>query len=572
MNAPTLDSVRVRMYCQGFGDCFLLTFSYRAGGQTIKKKHMLIDYGVWRDDKNCMDDIAQNIMAETGGQLDLLVITHQHKDHLSGFYRKRRESILKDLTIKRLWLAWTEDIENNQLARDLAQQYGRAVESLQMANDQLQRMNGQATALGLTELSKLTRHLLELEEGSEDESAESTQALVSPQQVPSAPGVNGHGRAADTQSAPAPKSRSLNKTALDWLKQKAEKVEYLKPNQRISGFPVEDAHAGNDPGLQFYVLGPPEDHAFLRQNESQREGELYLNANMVGDMYSFASAFSDFGTDYQSWISNSPFDDDYFCPVLFEQENIDTPEAVLDGLSISARDRAATSKRLSHLKTCAVYQTYFLGDKANDIGPAGSQKRRIDHEWLRASQSLALNMNSHTNNTSLVLAIELDQTKQVLLFPGDAQYGNWQSWFAKKYEWKIEKTATESRRIVTVEDLLGRTILYKVSHHGSHNATPKRQGLDLMSRDDLIALIPVSKQTATDNDWPIPYEKLIDEFNRRSITYVSSDDPKNPHLLQQHNDLFTVAGDGKSGTSDKDVPAELYVECTFSLLGGTSVV
>jgi hypothetical protein len=79
--------------------------------------------------------------------------------------------------------------------------------------------------------------------------------------------------------------------------------------------------------------------------------------------------------------------------------------------------------------------------------------------------ALALAMNNATNNASLVLAFELSKAGKVLLFVGDAQAGNWRSWS----EGEFDDGGTQ----VTVEDLLGRTVLYKVGHHGSHNATLK---------------------------------------------------------------------------------------------------
>ena len=36
-----------------------------------------------------------------------------------------------------------------------------------------------------------------------------------------------------------------------------------------------------------------------------------------------------------------------------------------------------------------------------------------------------------------------------------------------------------------------KTTLYKVGHHGSHNATLKEKGLELMTHPDLIAMLPV---------------------------------------------------------------------------------
>src|SRR5262245_7091048 len=72
-------------------------------------------------------------------------------------------------------------------------------------------------------------------------------------------------------------------------------------------------------------------------------------------------------------------------------------------------------------------------------------------------------MNDYTNNASLVLAFELGKGGKVLLFAADAQRGNWVSW-AKK-DW------TDGDKTVTTKELLAHTVLYKVGHHGSHNAT-----------------------------------------------------------------------------------------------------
>src|SRR5450631_2995543 len=81
--APSaLPKLRVRMYRQGLGDCFLLTFDL--GGD---EKHVLIDCGTlgskYTDVK--LPDVIDDIDKTTGGHLHLVVATHQHQDHLSGF-------------------------------------------------------------------------------------------------------------------------------------------------------------------------------------------------------------------------------------------------------------------------------------------------------------------------------------------------------------------------------------------------------------------------------------------------------------------------------------------------------
>ena len=60
------------------------------------------------------------------------------------------------------------------------------------------------------------------------------------------------------------------------------------------------------------------------------------------------------------------------------------------------------------------------------------------------------------NNTSLILMIRVGAAH--LLFPGDAQWGPWQL---------LLDNAEAS-------GMLAKTTFYKVGHHGSHNATPKR--------------------------------------------------------------------------------------------------
>ena len=65
----------------------------------------------------------------------------------------------------------------------------------------------------------------------------------------------------------------------------------------------------------------------------------------------------------------------------------------------------------------------------------GSTWRRIDGDWLDAAETLALDLASDTNNTSLALAFEWGKPGKgrVLLFAADAQVGNWLSWRDQTY-------------------------------------------------------------------------------------------------------------------------------------------
>ncbi len=62
--------------------------------------------------------------------------------------------------------------------------------------------------------------------------------------------------------------------------------------------------------------------------------------------------------------------------------------------------------------------------------------------------------------------------------------------------------------MVDAANLLSRTVVYKVGHHGSHNATLSDKGLEIMTGPDLIGLIPVNTDTAQKKRWSMPYPPL----------------------------------------------------------------
>ena len=75
---------------------------------------------------------------------------------------------------------------------------------------------------------------------------------------------------------------------------------------------------------------------------------------------------------------------------------------------------------------------------------------------------------------------------------------------------------------MTAESLIRRTVLYKVGHHGSHNATLREQGLELMGGDDgprdLVAMLPVDEDVAhTKKHWTqMPLTSLIQDLVDRT--------------------------------------------------------
>src|SRR6185369_8689850 len=94
---------------------------------------MLIDCGVivgTPDAKSKMQGVAEDIARATGNHIHLLVVTHEHWDHLSGFIDA--QSIFDGITIDRVWLAWTED-PADPLGKQLRTERRRAEDALRMA-------------------------------------------------------------------------------------------------------------------------------------------------------------------------------------------------------------------------------------------------------------------------------------------------------------------------------------------------------------------------------------------------------------------------------------------------------
>ncbi|HXO39984.1 MAG TPA: hypothetical protein VN999_00940, partial [Thermoanaerobaculia bacterium] len=121
------------------------------------------------------------------------------------------------------------------------------------------------------------------------------------------------------------------------------------------------------------------------------------------------------------------------------------------------------------------------------------------HELAEApADRLALAMDNYRNNTSLVILFRY--RNKSLLFPGDAQWGNWQSWIGTD----------------RAHHLLGELDFLKVAHHGSENATP----VDVVSAlraSGLAVMVPTQiKPFPT-----IPRLPLLEELQTHSTGQVA---------------------------------------------------
>jgi len=85
---PNLKPNKVEIYAfnVGFGDCTLVKFIYPGND---RDRHILVDFGskVGPEGKpsNFMTKVAKQIQEICDGKLDVIVGTHRHQDHISGF-------------------------------------------------------------------------------------------------------------------------------------------------------------------------------------------------------------------------------------------------------------------------------------------------------------------------------------------------------------------------------------------------------------------------------------------------------------------------------------------------------
>jgi hypothetical protein len=235
------------------------------------------------------------------------------------------------------------------------------------------------------------------------------------------------------------------------------RVRYLSP-----GAPPIEGPGGD---WRIFVLGPPRDLSLLRRDNPRRPGEGYPLAGLAMAERNLAAASATLGTP----DSDPPFKASFQIP-------------------------------LADTRGMAFFQRRYWNDAApgaaRDEEPA-QDFRRIGLAHLGAAEDFALKHDRLTNNTSLVLALDLGpataRDNPVALFAGDAQIGNWLSW--RDVVWP-----DYHGRRVDGADLLSRTEIYKVGHHASHNATLMEGGLEAMLRLR-VALVTVSQATATKLHW-----------------------------------------------------------------------
>lgn len=415
-STPDLPAVRVRMFRQGLGDCFLVTFD--VGGD---ERHMLIDCGTLGNKNTTVkiNDIADHIKDLLGdsGRLHIVVATHEHQDHLSGFNNKSLKSLAGK--VDHVWLAWTEnpDDEDAKAIKKYKDDLGTTLAEI-------------AAAAPDSQVGLQVRDLL--------------------------------GFAGDVSLGPLAFAKTVNK-AMEFVRTGlGGETTYHNPGDLI-----EESWL---PGFRIYVLGPPRDKELLKELGEHGSDELY-GLLRAAQLHADAPGGLSMPDDPDAFELEMPFDARY-------------------------RLTDVDSKQTLYPEYCSEAASW----------------RTVENGWLNPASNFALQLDSLTNNTSLALAIERIGDGKVLLFPADAQQGNWMSWHDSQIHWSVNDLNGNAHN-VTAADLLSRTVFYKVGHHASHNATARGHGLEMMdNEDELVAFIPVDRELALSRNpkgsWQMPARPL----------------------------------------------------------------
>ncbi|MBL8823165.1 MAG: hypothetical protein JNJ77_11300 [Planctomycetia bacterium] len=470
---PPADGVIVRMYRIGHGDCFLIAFP---GKVEDKPVYVLIDCGYKPGSpgflKSTPKAIAASIREATDGHLDVVVITHEHQDHLNAFTASNFSE--NDITIGQAWFAWTEDPDDT-LANKLRVIYKDQLLGLSEARNRL-------AAAGDIKSAEAIDEFLAFELGGEEEIQ---------------PALLG--------AAAKDPAKSQNKQAMKLVKDRAKHVVYLRPHEKILTLP------GNE-NVRVFALGPPRDEDALSDLNPQGDEEFHLAAGLRSPANYFAAAARTKVSE-TDLANRSPFSRRY----------------ALDLSSIYQDPEFGQffTNNYGHSKVAANYPDTVDTSTSDEVASNNAEWRRIDNDWLYSAEDLALAMNGDTNNASLVLAFELGKGGKVLLFAADAQRGNWLSWGNEDF--------SDDGNAVSAKDLLGRTVLYKVGHHCSHNATINGRpdddfpNIGWMARgkfaQEFTAMITaVPKWAQTQKGWDHPRKEIKDALIKKASGRVLQTD------------------------------------------------
>ena len=497
---PAPGEAVVRMYRIGHGDCFLLAFE---GDAPDKPVYVLIDCGYKPGSSKLVHKKEEDATGTTIGANDIKDITRNIRDATGGHVdvavitHEHQDHVngINAGNFAGISIGETWFAWTEDPEDDLAN--GLRVRF----RDQLLGLAAARNRLAAADPDATNRidRLIEFELGGEEENFNSMAAVAA------------FAAADDPANSANKKSMKLFK---DLVRQQRG-VKYLRPHKKVMAIPRAKA-------LRVYAFGPP------------RNEELLDTLDPVGpeEFHGMPMALSSAGSYFAAAATGG-------------QAGGDSPFA--------QRYRLDSDKAFNDPQHGTFFMDFYGRDQTAPAGQAASpppapEWRRIDKEWLLSAEQLALDMNDATNNASLVLGFELGKGGKVLLFAADAQRGNWLSWGRKSWR--------DGDEIITASDLLSRTVLYKVGHHGSHNATLNGRTSDVWANlswmatgenaGEFTAMITAVRAWAeTQNGWDHPLKAIKDALLKKASGRVFQTDTA---LSAMKADLAATNADVAAGS------------------------
>lgn len=472
-----ISDVKVRMYNVGFGDSFLLSYTF---DEEIHR--ILVDCGYHlsgrgpRPIKKIVEQIIEDCRDEDGiSRINIVVASHRHYDHIAGFSYK---DLWSEVEVKEVWMPWTED-PNDPIGVRITDSFKKRANRLYNRLSQLMEKASLEKNEVLSSLREIVINALSNQEAID---------------------VLRGGFSGDPQRKYYPKREGRKKFTTRSL-----------------------------PGAIVHLLGPSFDEDVIAELEPPPE-EHYLYSDMYAlDKEKLAAVANDgdpTGPTNYMLISEMASGNTYFQPKSAEDSVftiatdatrlfVDLDEA---GPAIKAGIGLEESDLLRKFDEWSYIQDDMLANKHEHLVLSIEQRNDIAEVLLNGYDASVVQLDDAVNNTSLMFVLELG--KHILLFPGDSEYGTW-------------KAAFENSRS---RDLLEQITFLKVAHHGSYNATPKTLVEELLDNRCVAA---VSTKEGT-KDWPIPQKELLKAMRNKIDCVVRSDrkDKPDPDNVEREGDFW----------------------------------
>ncbi len=484
----TPKNIILRSYQVGFGDCFLLIFQYpdetgKINAEKPIEKFALIDFGTTGLPNDLSDKekelqmlrVAKNISKRCNKKLHLVVATHRHKDHISGFStegmkdsetNKSTGELIAECKPDYVIQPWTEKpelpenakgngkslYEPNNLKAEYQQKESNADRNFAMMLNNMHNVS----QVVVKEANRLGEDIRESSNGG---------GFVHP--------INEKIR---KQLVVMGDNNIKNKSAVENLRAMG-KNKYVNYGSDLEA--IEKLF-----GIKAKVLGPPtiDQYSKVMKQRSRDDEEFWMLSASLLNYWKLQSATANLTEEQQD-------------------KNNRTPDNPFPNAKVY--DKYAPS-----------HTRWFI-------------RRMRD---VRAEQLLSIVriLDKSMNNTSVILLLMNGNKK--LLFPGDAQIENWE--YVLKHH---REDAEEEEKRQELLELLKNTTLYKVGHHGSRNATPKSLWEKFLKKSQSNATEDEKKKSMRtvvstmegkhghSEETKVPRKTLVDELNKHS-QYRSTED------------------------------------------------